>query len=104
MTASGPDSFEIVRDGFAAGSSSYLDVLTTEQSLVALDAEVASTGRRTHTEADWSVQGARRRVARGSRAGTPSRLIGSGKRVALVRLTQCSIRHRIEVMTPCLRY
>jgi outer membrane protein TolC len=43
MTASGPDSFEIVRDGFAAGSSSYLDVLTTEQSLVALDAEVAST-------------------------------------------------------------
>jgi NodT family efflux transporter outer membrane factor (OMF) lipoprotein len=34
-------SFEIARDGYAAGSSSYLDVLTTEQALVALDAEVA---------------------------------------------------------------
>jgi NodT family efflux transporter outer membrane factor (OMF) lipoprotein len=36
-------SFEIARDGFAAGSTSYLDVLTTEQTLVALDAEVASS-------------------------------------------------------------
>jgi NodT family efflux transporter outer membrane factor (OMF) lipoprotein len=36
-------SFEIARDGFGAGSTSYLDVLTTEQSLVALDAEVASS-------------------------------------------------------------
>jgi NodT family efflux transporter outer membrane factor (OMF) lipoprotein len=36
-------SFEIARNGYAAGSSSYLDVLTTEQSLVALDAEVASS-------------------------------------------------------------
>jgi NodT family efflux transporter outer membrane factor (OMF) lipoprotein len=35
--------FQIARDGYAAGSSSYLDVLTTEQSLVALDAEVASS-------------------------------------------------------------
>ena len=35
--------FDIARDGFAAGSSSYLDVLTTEQALVALDAEVASS-------------------------------------------------------------
>jgi NodT family efflux transporter outer membrane factor (OMF) lipoprotein len=35
--------FEIARDGYTAGSSSYLDVLTTEQSLVALDAEVASS-------------------------------------------------------------
>ena len=35
--------FEIARAGYAAGSSSYLDVLTTEQSLVALDAEVASS-------------------------------------------------------------
>jgi outer membrane protein TolC len=35
--------FEIARDGYAAGSSSYLDVLTTEQALVALDAEVASS-------------------------------------------------------------
>jgi NodT family efflux transporter outer membrane factor (OMF) lipoprotein len=36
-------SFEMARDGYAAGSSSYLDVLTTEQSLVSLDAEVASS-------------------------------------------------------------
>lgn len=36
-------SFEIARDGYAAGSSSYLDVLTTEQALVSLDAEVASS-------------------------------------------------------------
>ncbi len=36
-------SFEIARDGFAAGSISSLDLLTTEQSLVALDAAVASS-------------------------------------------------------------
>jgi NodT family efflux transporter outer membrane factor (OMF) lipoprotein len=36
-------SFEIARDGFAAGSLSTLDLLTTEQSLVALDAAVAGT-------------------------------------------------------------
>jgi NodT family efflux transporter outer membrane factor (OMF) lipoprotein len=36
-------SFEIARNGYGAGSTSYLDVLTTEQSLVALDAEVASS-------------------------------------------------------------
>jgi outer membrane protein TolC len=36
-------SFDIARDGHAAGSSSYLDVLTTEQALVALDAEVAAS-------------------------------------------------------------
>jgi NodT family efflux transporter outer membrane factor (OMF) lipoprotein len=36
-------SFEIVRDGYAAGSSSYLDVLTTEQTLISLDAQVASS-------------------------------------------------------------
>lgn len=36
-------SFEIARNGYAAGSSSYLDLLTTEQSLVAVDAEVASS-------------------------------------------------------------
>lgn len=36
-------SFAIARDGYAAGSSSYLDLLTTEQSLVAIDAEVASS-------------------------------------------------------------
>ena len=36
-------SFEIARDEFAAGSLSSLDVLTTEQSLVALDAAVASS-------------------------------------------------------------
>ena len=36
-------SFEIARDGYAAGSTSYLDVLTTEQALVATDAEVASS-------------------------------------------------------------
>jgi NodT family efflux transporter outer membrane factor (OMF) lipoprotein len=36
-------SFEIARDGYAAGSSAYLDVLTTEQTLVSLDAEVASS-------------------------------------------------------------
>lgn len=36
-------SFDIAHDGYAAGSSSYLDVLTTEQTLVALDAEVASS-------------------------------------------------------------
>jgi NodT family efflux transporter outer membrane factor (OMF) lipoprotein len=35
--------FEIARDGYAAGSSSYLDLLTTEQSLVAIDAAVASS-------------------------------------------------------------
>jgi NodT family efflux transporter outer membrane factor (OMF) lipoprotein len=35
--------FEIARDGYAAGSSSYLDLLTTEQSLVAIDAQVASS-------------------------------------------------------------
>ncbi|MFZ1871089.1 MAG: efflux transporter outer membrane subunit [Steroidobacteraceae bacterium] len=34
--------FEIARDGYAAGSSSYLDLLTTEQSLVTIDAEVAA--------------------------------------------------------------
>jgi NodT family efflux transporter outer membrane factor (OMF) lipoprotein len=36
-------SFEIARDEFAAGSISSLDLLTTEQSLVALDAAVASS-------------------------------------------------------------
>jgi outer membrane protein TolC len=36
-------SFEIARDGFAAGSLSTLDLLTTEQSLVAIDAAVASS-------------------------------------------------------------
>ena len=36
-------SFEIARDGYAAGSSSYLDVLTTEQALVSLDAQVAAS-------------------------------------------------------------
>jgi outer membrane protein TolC len=36
-------SLEIASDGYAAGSSSYLDVLTTEQALVTLDAEVASS-------------------------------------------------------------
>jgi outer membrane protein TolC len=36
-------SFEIARDGYEAGSSSYLDVLTTEQTLVSLDAQVASS-------------------------------------------------------------
>ena len=36
-------SFEIARDGYSAGSSTYLDVLTTEQTLVSLDAEVASS-------------------------------------------------------------
>ncbi len=36
-------SFEIARHGYAAGSSSYLDLLTTEQSLVAIDAQVASS-------------------------------------------------------------
>jgi NodT family efflux transporter outer membrane factor (OMF) lipoprotein len=36
-------SFEIARNGYGAGSTSYLDVLTTEQSLVALDAEVAAS-------------------------------------------------------------
>jgi NodT family efflux transporter outer membrane factor (OMF) lipoprotein len=35
--------FEIARDGYAAGSSSYLDLLTTEQSLVAINAQVASS-------------------------------------------------------------
>jgi len=35
--------FEIARNGYAAGSSSYLDLLTTEQSLVAIDAQVASS-------------------------------------------------------------
>ncbi len=34
--------FDIARDGFRAGSSSNLDLLTTEQSLIALDAAVAS--------------------------------------------------------------
>jgi outer membrane protein TolC len=36
-------SFEIARDESAAGSLSPLDLLTTEQSLVALDAAVASS-------------------------------------------------------------
>lgn len=35
--------FEIARQGYAAGSSSYLDLLTTEQSLVAIDAQVAAS-------------------------------------------------------------
>ena len=35
--------FRIARDGFAAGSLSNLDLLTTEQSLVALDAAVAAS-------------------------------------------------------------
>jgi NodT family efflux transporter outer membrane factor (OMF) lipoprotein len=35
--------FEIARHGYAAGSSSYLDLLTTEQSLVAINAAVASS-------------------------------------------------------------
>jgi NodT family efflux transporter outer membrane factor (OMF) lipoprotein len=35
--------FEIARDGYAAGGLSYLDLLTTEQSLVELDAEVAAS-------------------------------------------------------------
>ena len=37
------DAFGIARDEFAAGSLSTLDLLTTEQSLVALDAAVASS-------------------------------------------------------------
>lgn len=36
-------SFDIARAGYAAGSSSYLELLTTEQSLVAIDAQVASS-------------------------------------------------------------
>lgn len=36
-------SFDIAHDGYAAGSASYLDVLTTEQALVTLDREVASS-------------------------------------------------------------
>lgn len=36
-------SFDIAREGYAAGSTSYLDELTTEQALVTLDAEVASS-------------------------------------------------------------
>jgi outer membrane protein TolC len=36
-------SFDIARDGFAAGSLSTLDLLTTEQSLVTLDAAVAGS-------------------------------------------------------------
>ncbi len=36
-------SFDIARNGLQAGSLSYLDLLTTEQSLVALDAQVASS-------------------------------------------------------------
>lgn len=36
-------SFEIARDGFAAGSLSTLELLTTEQSLVAIDAAVAQS-------------------------------------------------------------
>jgi outer membrane protein, multidrug efflux system len=35
--------FEIASNGYKAGSSSYLDLLTTEQSLVAIDAQVASS-------------------------------------------------------------
>jgi NodT family efflux transporter outer membrane factor (OMF) lipoprotein len=35
--------FAIARDGYGAGSSSYLDLLTTEQSLVAINAQVASS-------------------------------------------------------------
>ncbi len=37
------EAFSIARDGFAAGSISNLDLLTTEQSLVAIDAAVASS-------------------------------------------------------------
>jgi len=37
------EAFNIARDEFAAGSLSTLDLLTTEQSLVALDAAVASS-------------------------------------------------------------
>jgi outer membrane protein, multidrug efflux system len=36
-------SFDIARDGFAAGSISSLDLLTTQQTLIALDAAVASS-------------------------------------------------------------
>lgn len=36
-------SFQIARDGYAAGSTSYLDLLTTEQSLVAINGEVAAS-------------------------------------------------------------
>jgi outer membrane protein TolC len=36
-------SFDIAHDEYAAGSVSNLDLLTTEQSLVALDAAVASS-------------------------------------------------------------
>jgi NodT family efflux transporter outer membrane factor (OMF) lipoprotein len=35
--------FEIANDGYSAGSTSYLDLLTTEQSLVAINAQVASS-------------------------------------------------------------
>ena len=35
--------FAMARDGYAAGSSSYLDLLTTEQSLVAIAAQVAAS-------------------------------------------------------------
>lgn len=35
--------FAIASEGYAAGSSSYLDLLTTEQSLVAIDAQVAAS-------------------------------------------------------------
>lgn len=35
--------FDIARHGYAAGSTSYLDLLTTEQSLVAIDAQVAGS-------------------------------------------------------------
>lgn len=35
--------FQIAHEGYAAGSTSYLDLLTTEQSLVAINAEVAAS-------------------------------------------------------------
>jgi outer membrane protein TolC len=68
-------SFEIARDGYAAGSLSYLDLLTTEQSLVAIDAQVAA--------ADAELIGAQIDLFKALGGGwdyAPARPIGAGNR------------------------
>jgi len=62
-------SFEIAHDEYAAGSVSNLDLLTTEQSLVALDAAVASSDTSLIELQTRCVQSTRGRMAqRGQRS------------------------------------
>ena len=72
-------SFELAHGQFVAGAVSNLDLLTSEQSLVAADAAVAASDMAMGPVSDRDLQGAGRRVSRrrccrslNSRLGAPT--------------------------------